>query len=256
MKPYRRWICSLKPNDNLSGSHGDIMQPKVAIHGSCVSRDLAEFHGYEVTHYQARSSMCSKIGGKIDYDSMLLNSIKTNFQRRMVEWDLGKRPFTSLNSDFVLIDLIDERFDVFTNGESFATRSQAFFNSSVLKSMGAGYNRIERGSEQHLEFFRHGVRKFTTFLDKPVFFHDARWAEMYRVNQENFNFKNSGKIRDENALLGSLSEIIQEEISFTKILRAPSLTVGDASHKWGPASFHYIPEYYQEINKQILQSLD
>ena len=126
------------------------MQPKVAIHGSCVSRDLAEFHGYEVTHYQARSSMCSKIGGKIDYDSMLLNSIKTNFQRRMVEWDLGKRPFTSLNSDFVLIDLIDERFDVFTNGESFATRSQAFFNSSVLKSMGAGYNRIERGSESIL----------------------------------------------------------------------------------------------------------
>jgi hypothetical protein len=33
-----------------------------------------------------------------------------------------------------------------------------------------------------------------------------------------------------------------------------SLVVGDEAHRWGKASFHYVPEYYDEIWSQITQS--
>ena len=52
------------------------MRPKISIHGSCVTRDLAEFHDYEVLHYQARSSLCTKSGDSIDYDSEKLSNIQ------------------------------------------------------------------------------------------------------------------------------------------------------------------------------------
>lgn len=63
----------------------------LAIHGSCVSRDFAEFLEWPVANYQARSSLCSKTGVATGYDKNLLSNIESKFQRRMVEWDMASR---------------------------------------------------------------------------------------------------------------------------------------------------------------------
>ena len=50
------------------------------IHMVHVTRDLAEFHDYEVLHYQ-RSSLCTKSGESIDYDSEKLSNIQSKSEK-------------------------------------------------------------------------------------------------------------------------------------------------------------------------------
>ena len=232
------------------------MRPKISIHGSCVTRDLAEFHHYEVLHYQARSSLCTKTGEPVVYDSEKLTKIESKFQKRMVEWDLNKRPFTSLNADCTIIDLIDERFDVFSDGKAHATRSQAFFRSGVASTMRGEFSRIKRGSEDYFELFRHGVKQFSSSIDRPVILHNARWASNYKQEGQTHQFDNSEKILFENELLDDLTKILTEEITFEGVIESPTNLIADSAHKWGLANFHYIPEYYLALDEQLISWFD
>jgi len=229
------------------------MRPKISIHGSCVTRDLAEFHDYRVCHYQARSSLCTKIGETIVYDSEKLYSIEGQFQRRMVEWDLDKKPFSSLEADCIIIDLIDERFDVFTNGSAHATRSQAFFESKVIETMKGDFRRIVRGSPDYFDLFRRGAQEFSNFLDKPVILHNARWASTYKRDGQIHEFDNQEKIQFENELLDNLTKILLEEITIAGTIASPPNSIADSTHKWGLANFHYIPEYYLALDDQLTE---
>ena len=231
------------------------MKPIVSIHGSCVSRDLAEFHHYSVANYQARSSICSKGTTRCEFDSELLASIPSNFQRRMVEWDLNKQRFQTRESDFIILDLIDERFDIYFDGSSCVTRSQAFHQSGVLRTLNEDFARVERGTEIYYELFRNGLEKFRSSLDKPLVFHDTRWATHYKEGDRKIEFEKQQQIRHENDILEKLSEIVRREISPALIVEKPELCIGDIAHKWGLASFHYIPEYYREIDDQIMSNL-
>lgn len=228
------------------------MRPKISIHGSCVTRDLAEFHEYEVLHYQARSSISTKSGEPIDYDSEKLSNIQSKFQRRMVEWDLNKKPFSSHNADCIIIDLIDERFDVFTNESAHATRSQAFFQSGVLSTMEGNFKRIDRGSEDYFDLFRHGTQEFSNFIDRPVILHNARWASTYTENGQVYDFENQEKIQFENELLDDLTNILVEEIEIESTISCSTNSIADPTHKWGLANFHYIPEYYLALDQQLI----
>lgn len=229
------------------------MRPKISIHGSCVTRDLAEFHDYEVVHYQARSSLCTKSGESIDYDSEKLINIQSKFQRRMVEWDLNKKSFSSRNADCIIIDLIDERFDVFTKENAHATCSQAFFQSGVLSTMKGNFNRVDRGSENYFDLFRHGTQEFTNFIDRPVILHNARWASTYRQDGQVHDFENQEKIEFENELLDGLTKIVTEEIAVESIIDSPMNSIADSAHKWGLANFHFIPEYYSALDQQLIE---
>lgn len=228
------------------------MRPKISIHGSCVTRDLAEFHGYEVPHYQARSSLCTKTGESAVYDSEKLFSIESKFQRRMVEWDLNKKPFSSFDADCIIIDLIDERFDVYTDGDTHATRSQAFFRSGVASTMKGEFTRIKRGSEDYFDLFRRGTQEFSDYLDRPVILHNARWASTYKQDGQIHEFDNQEKIQFENALLDNLTKILREEIEIVNIISSSANSIADSTHKWGLANFHYIPEYYLALDDQLI----
>lgn len=229
------------------------MKPKISIHGSCVTRDLAEFHDYRVPHYQARSSLCTKSGEPVIYNLEKLSSIESKFQRRMVEWDLNKKPFSPLDADCIIIDLIDERFDVFSNGSAHATRSQAFFQSGVASTMEGDFKRIKRGSEEYFDLFRRRTQEFSNFLDRPVILHNARWASTYRQDGHIHEFENQEKIQFENELLDDLTTILNEEITVDATIASSSNAIADSKHKWGLANFHYIPEYYLALNDQLIK---
>ena len=69
-------------------------------------------------------------------------------------------------------------------------------------------------------------------------------------------FENQQQVTFENRILDELSKIVWEEISPALIVEKPDFCVGDVGHKWGLASFHYIPEHYQEIDNQIMSNID
>lgn len=171
----------------------------------------------------------------------------------MLEWDLNKKRFSSLEADCIIIDLIDERFDVFTNGSAHATRSQAFFQSKVGPTMKGDFRRIVRGSPHHLDLFRSGAQEFSNFLDKPVILHNARWASTYNQDGQIHEFDNQEKIQFENELLDNLTKILVEEITMAGTIASPTNSIADPTHKWGLANFHYIPEYYLALDDQLTE---
>ena len=165
--------------------------------------------------------------------------------------DLDKRPFSSFEADCILIDLIDELFDVFTNGSAHATRSQAFFQSGVASTMKGDFRRIDRGSEEYFDLFRRGTQVFSNFLDRPVILHNARWAPTYQQDGQIHEFENQEKIQFENKLLDDLTKILMDEITVEATIASLANSIADSSHKWGLANFHYIPEYYLDIDEQL-----
>src|SRR6266581_2802406 len=88
--------------------------PRVAIFGSCVTRDLFEpaIRDVELVLYGSRSSLISACAPpvQIDEDDVRLDS---RFQRRCVVEDFRKTFLTRFEEaapDRLVIDLIDERF--------------------------------------------------------------------------------------------------------------------------------------------------
>ena len=87
----------------------------VRILGSCVTRDALEITtDFKLIDYTARTSLAS-LATNSRLDSGILNNIKSTFQKRMVERDMTKRFWLSLEksqNDIIIIDLIDDRFNL------------------------------------------------------------------------------------------------------------------------------------------------
>jgi len=102
----------------------------VSIFGSCVTRDVLEHHAqaeYRLTlmSYISRQSLVSAMSPPVscDEEDVLLDS---PFQRRMVLSDLRKDAFEMLKQDksrYMIIDFIDERFDLLRVDKSYVTAS-------------------------------------------------------------------------------------------------------------------------------------
>ena len=232
------------------------MKGKIAIHGSCVSRDFAEFRGWSVSHYQARSSFATKSTPPVKFDESYLMRISTSFEQRMVRWDLIKRTFESGDATVIIVDLIDERFDVYLAGDSTVTRSKAFYDCGILKSISGDKIRLERGGDEYIRLFQEGLSVFSEWADAPIILHRANWASTLRTGNGIEAMENIAQIESENALLQRLYSLAIEELRPVSIVESPSLLIADPEHKWGLAPFHYIPDYYEEIDRQVISFLN
>src|SRR5688500_18052555 len=113
---------------------------KIAIFGSCVTRDLFEDPALRpsLAHYASRSSVISVVAEPVPLaeDEVVLDSA---YQKRAVLADFNKTFFPELRAlapDWVVVDLVDERFAVLRTGDSYVTESSAF--------TGAGLGEAER----------------------------------------------------------------------------------------------------------------
>ncbi len=232
------------------------MRCKIAIHGSCVSRDFAEFMSWPVSNYQARSSFATKSTDSVGFDESCLMGISSPFQQRMVRWDLLKRKFDVGDGVFLMIDLIDERFDVYLVGESSVTRSKPFHDCGVLESISGQKIRLERGGDEYIRLFKEGLAVFSEWVDVPIILHRANWASLMRTEQGDEAMENIIQIERENILLERLYSLAENALNPILVVESSSLLIADPNHKWGLAPFHYIPEYYEEIDRQVIAFLN
>ena len=111
----------------------------VSIFGSCVSRDMIESgltSGAEIQlkTYIARQSVISSVSPPLVFDEDTIK-LSSAFQKRMVIDDLKKKAFdlfSSDGSDYLIVDFIDERFNLASIDNSFVTCSTELLNSSFL----------------------------------------------------------------------------------------------------------------------------
>lgn len=161
---------------------------KIAIFGSCVSRDTCGFmaSSYVVT-YVARHSVTSleTPHGTGDID---LSGLTSDFQKRMVTGDLkgdglARLVKAAIDLDLILLDLVDERrgYWLFPDGTTMTNSLEVESCGAARDARRAGARLIEFGSDEHFENWKSGFKLLidglqeAKLLDRTILL-DIEWA--------------------------------------------------------------------------------
>lgn len=161
---------------------------KVAIFGSCVSRDSAEFMPEaEVVVYVARHSVTS-LQSPHGADGIDLTELSSAFQARMVTSDLHGSGFERIvteakNLDVVLLDLVDERrgFWLFSDGTTMTNSIEVEFCGAARAARRSGARLVEFGTDEHFNTWKSGYIQLIECLkgaglwEKTILL-DIEWA--------------------------------------------------------------------------------
>lgn len=239
---------------------------RVLIYGSCISRDSLELspqQGVELAGYSARSSLVSSFGRRPTNLSGTSANVRSSFQRRMLESDAAKSLPTILRStsyDLLLVDIVDERFNVLAKGEERLTDSPALRESSYIAKNATAWRRIESGSDEHFEAWTNALDRMLNVvagLERPVrvAFLDAGWATTVSGTEPSQELLHAGRTPDSaNELYRRYHEYFCSKIPAEQIIRPPaSVTVGDPHHKWGLAPFHYVQGFYDSVGDRLAE---
>ncbi|QHB26731.1 MULTISPECIES: DUF6270 domain-containing protein [Pseudomonas] len=236
------------------------------IYGSCVSRDifnLEESREFNLSTYFARSSMAALCSEAYKNDKVLEN-ISSDFRRRMVANDFSKGLLNAEASikeaDIILIDLIDERFDVLAleTGE-LITHSNELVESGLLKELErSSFRSIPQGTPERRGLWLEGMRCFIALLrqlnklDKLVV-NRVFWASRFEFDSATKFPVAQASIEKANAELAWMYDILSTEVKTSQFLTfAPEFLSADEKHRWGASPFHYCEGYYKEALAQLL----
>ena len=161
---------------------------KIAIFGSCVSRDTAEFMPEaEVVAYVARHSVTSLESphGTAGID---LSDLTSAFQKRMVTSDLKGSGVERIvknadDLDVVLIDLVDERrgFWKFPDGKTMTNSIEVESCGAAREARRDGARLVDFGTDEHFTTWKSGYIKLIDGLkgaglwEKTILL-DIEWA--------------------------------------------------------------------------------
>jgi hypothetical protein len=228
------------------------MTTSIAIFGSCVTRDLFEHPGLRpaLSVYGARSSVISAVSPPIPIDEQHV-VLSSQWQRRCVLADFQKTFFASLadaRPEWLVINLIDERFDSLRCGGSLATRSSAFQLSGFAETAGLALTPVRRMSADGNRLFEQAAgdfveRALAVLPAERVILHRARWCCSYRANGEILSFPSDRLplCHAQNAMLDhgydTLADAFGQRVQVIDHDTAGSLA--DADHQWGLEAYHY-----------------
>jgi hypothetical protein len=238
----------------------------VLIFGSCVSRDIFNIEysrGFKVSNYYARSSFASLVGKAYDNDTAL-NNISSKFQRSMVSNDFSKEVLTAGakidKADIILIDFIDERYDlvVFPSGEMI-TKSDELATSRLLKEPGLEFRLVKQGSAERREYWLQGIRMFFDLLKahnklNRVLVNKAYWATEFEGKTDTVYPVDRHKVDEANRDLDWMYDALRNDIREDQFLTFQSgICTASESHRWGISPFHYGDRYYKDALLQLIR---
>lgn len=247
--------------------------PRIAIVGSCITRDLWPIRGAgaEQLLYISRTALPSLFAppvagfrpaarppadmGRHEHAALCADLEKTAL-RRLVAYA----------PTHVIFDFIDERYDLLRVGPALATESAELHRSGYLtRPPFEGARPIPRISASCDRLWTEAAGEFaalvrgTPLARAHLILHEARWA----THQRNADGSES-PIRDVALLAGRPVEIApynalleRQEEAFAGLMpplhrvSAPAHRLADSGHHWGLSPFHYVPEYYAEIGRQL-----
>lgn len=247
--------------------------PRVAIIGSCITRDLWPIRGEgaEDLAYVSRTSLPSLMSRPVTGFRPARQPpppLKGNQHKALVA-DLTKTALARLvafRPTHLIFDFIDERFDLLSVAGSIVTRSweleasgylgqKAFKAARPIPRLSAGCDRL--WAEAAGEFA--AVVRATPLREAKLILHVSRWAEEVRgvdgvrrpLTDVEILEGRPADIAEQNALLQAY------EAAFTALMPpmirvdGRGLRIADADHRWGLSPFHFVPEYYAEIWRQL-----
>lgn len=246
--------------------------PRIAIVGSCISRDLWPIRGDGVADllYISRTSLPSLFAPAIEgFVPKADPPVGLGpFQHRAMVEDIRKTALARLvgfRPTHLIVDFIDDRHDLLTVGDSLISESWELRESGYLsQSAFAQSRRIPRLSAGCERLWLDGLASFAGLLSATplrqaqVILHSARWADHSVAGDQISPLSGveivPGRPADidaHNVLLTRYETAFLREVPMAKVVAAPELRLADEGHRWGLSPFHYIPAYYEAVWRQL-----
>lgn len=193
---------------------------KFSIFGSCVSRDIFEYKStlserLIIDRYFARSSFASAFSS-LKVVNASAEMLKSSFQKETVRCDLEKcfsQYLSYFQSDVLLIDLIDERFDLFLfHDGTICTLSDELLRGGFVAAQNLG-RVVVSGSTEFIDLWSCGWERFIELVRNNGLLGKVRinkvfWSE----SKEDGSFFAKGWIDRANGLLGILYKLMESDI--------------------------------------------
>jgi hypothetical protein len=247
---------------------------RIAIVGSCITRDLWPIRGggAERLLYISRTSFPSLFSSPVKG----FTPAKTppadlkNHEHQALVADIQKTALARLlafRPSHIVFDFIDDRFDLLSAGDSLVLRSGEMVRSGYLTRPALKRHRtIPRLSTACERLWTDAASEFaalvrgTPLSRAQLILHSARWATEHRDPEGRVRPIESVEviggdpvdIADYNDLL------VRQEATFTAAMPpmaridAGPLRLSETNHRWGLSPFHYVPEYYDEVRRQLV----
>ena len=235
---------------------------RVAIFGSCVSRDAFDFvttDNLVVAEYYARSSFASAFSAS-KIDDGFSSSIRSTFQRRQVRQDLMKTFMTALpemNFDVLLVDFTDERFPLYELVDGRVVTVSAELRGTAFPR-GLRGEFVQPFSVRHFSLWERGWRNFVQLLSQHDQLHKvrvncARWSKRTQRGEGFQDPYTNEYIDAANNYFEKLYRKAEADIKTSAFYRYGNLQFeGNDEHKWGMAPFHYTDAYYHALLEQLI----
>lgn len=233
--------------------------PRIAILGSCVTRDAFDHEDarrFKLVSSVERTALGSFMGRRTQVLQPDYDKITSDAQRRTVQDDIAKQGrlrLRKLRFDALVVDLIDERLPVarFADGGT-ATVSSEFRQLSTPISQ---YTKVLPYTEQAFDRWRAGWTSLLDLLDQigarhKVVVHRAHWV--VRATDGRASVDDPETVYAANRWLNDAYEHMANTLEPHQAIEVPTRRVlADPQHPHGLAPFHYTPEYYAEILRQL-----
>jgi hypothetical protein len=220
-----------------------------------VTRDLFEDPVLRpaLSQYTSRSSVISVVATPVPLDPDVVH-LDSAFQRRCVTEDFGKTFFSQLKEaeiEWLLIDLIDERFDVVRTGSSCVTRSSAFVDAGLDGTIGDEHPPVRRLTTEADALLAASVDGFVDRVTRVVaperiIVHRAGWLTRYRDGGRIAPFGEDRVTFAErhNAALDRAYDRLEARLGTAHAISLDRRRyTADAAHRWALEPYHYEPAY-------------
>ncbi|MCR5877537.1 DUF6270 domain-containing protein [Phenylobacterium sp. J367] len=229
--------------------------PRVAIVGSCITRDLWPIRGDGLKDlaYVSRTSFPSLMSRPVPGFAPAAappEPLKQH-QHRAVVADLRKTALAQLvafRPTHVIFDFIDERFDLYAASRAIVTRSWELEVSGYLtQAPFAGRRRIPRLSAACDRLWLEALAEFAAFVRATplaharLILHSARWATASRTEDGTLRPVDGVEIMGgdwgdagaHNALLARYEADFLDLMPPVDVVAAPDARIADDAHQWG-----------------------
>jgi len=236
----------------------DPAQRRFAIFGSCVSGDIFRLNRElgELVSYHSRCSLLSLMSPPLEFDDDDLEW-PSNFARRVVKADFEKTFFDDLEAlkcDVLIVDFVDERWDLLRLGDSMVTCSANLMKMGVDRLSRLGFARVARKDARTQELWRDACARFASTLrerlpDLQVVLHKVVGAYRCRDGEEFCElapFADGIPLADVNPMLEDCNACFRSHMESLLELDLPRTYAADKNHSWGISPFHFEERYYKD----------
>lgn len=236
---------------------------KLFIHGSCVSTDCISKDNPRVSlvDYFARTSIASQFSESPALN-LNLNALASKFQQRMVLRDVEKHlksALTETDYDILLIDLIDERFDLQCfDASGVITRSSESLVTQRDTPL-PPFRLVKSGSDEFLKLWTNAWYRLLSTLAaagqlSKLVLHKTLWDTRFTQAENPPAAYSTSVIAHANTTLERLYEIAAMTIPAGNIIDMTDSVEYSDENQWGPAPFHFSRAYYERLESRLCET--